>query len=85
MSQLCVPKDRRPQILSLAHDSIFGGHLGERKTRDRIRLSFFWPRLQPDVHSYVMSCSECQLRSRKRMNNRVPITPITRRMFRFRL
>jgi len=38
VSQLCVPKGRRPQILSLAHDSIFGGHLGERKTLERIRL-----------------------------------------------
>ena len=25
VSQLCVPKGRRPHILSLAHDSIFGG------------------------------------------------------------
>jgi len=31
VSQLCVPKGRRPQILSLAHDSIFGGRLCERK------------------------------------------------------
>ena len=31
MRPLCVPKGRRPQILSLAHDSIFGGRLCERK------------------------------------------------------
>jgi len=38
--QLCVPKERRAQVLKLAHASIFGGHMGERKTRERIRLSF---------------------------------------------
>jgi len=36
--QLCVPKERRAQVLKLAHDYIFGGHMGERKTRERIIL-----------------------------------------------
>jgi len=31
--QLCVPQGRRAKILQLAHKSVFGGHLGERKTR----------------------------------------------------
>ena len=30
--QLCVPTARRESILKLAHDSVYGGHLGERKT-----------------------------------------------------
>ena len=41
VSQLCVSKCRRDKVLELAHDSIFGGHMGERKTRERIRLSFY--------------------------------------------
>ena len=32
--QLCVPMSRRASVLKLAHDSVFGGHLGERKTRN---------------------------------------------------
>jgi len=44
--QLCVPECRRDRVLKLAHDSVFGGHLGERKTRERIRLSFYWPKLR---------------------------------------
>ena len=27
IGQLCVPKERRTQVLKLAHDSIFGGHM----------------------------------------------------------
>ena len=38
--QLCVPECRRDRVLKLAHDSIFGGHLGERKTRERICYHF---------------------------------------------
>jgi len=26
---LCVPKGRRDNVLRLAHESVFGGHLGE--------------------------------------------------------
>jgi len=43
---LCVPQGRISQILRLAHESVFGGHLGERKTRERIRMSFYWPVLR---------------------------------------
>ena len=78
VSQLCVPHGRRSSVLKLAHDSVFGGHMGERKTRERIRLSFYWPELRQSVHEYVASCSECQLRSRVMTKDRVPITPVTR-------
>ena len=76
--QLCVPICRRNSVMQLAHDSVFGGHLGERKTRERIRLSFYWPNLRQDVQQYIRTCTECQLRSRPTTLDRVPITPITR-------
>jgi len=33
--QLSVPENKRVQVLKLAHDSVFGCHLAERKTRER--------------------------------------------------
>ena len=51
VSQLCVPQAR------LAHESVFGGHLGERKTRERIRLSFYWPELRKSVLCHVVQLS----------------------------
>ena len=66
MSQLCLPQNRRAKVLKLAHDSVFGGHMGEKKTRERIRLFFYWPGLRQSV------------RSRPVTLDRVPITPITR-------
>jgi len=76
--QLCVPQGRRAQILRLGHESVFGGHLGERKTRERIRLSFYWPGLRKSVLTHVQSCGDCQLGFRPVTTDRVPITPITR-------
>jgi len=76
--QLCVPECKRNAVLKLAHDSVFGGHLAERKTRERIRLSFHWPKLRQSVKQYVTTCHDCQLRSRPKVLDRVPIAPITR-------
>jgi len=76
--QICVPESKRAQVLKLAHDSVFGCHLVERKTRERVRLSFYWPRMRQDIQGYVRSCAQCQLRSRPEKTDRVPITPITR-------
>jgi len=76
--QLCVPEGKRVQILKFAHDSVFGCHLGQRKTPERVRLSFYWPRMRHDIQVYVRSCTQCQLRSRQVRTDHVPITPITR-------
>jgi len=73
-----VPEYKRNAVLQLAHDSVFGGHLAERKTREHIRLSFHWPKLRQSVKQYVTTCHDCQLRSRPKMLDRVPIVPITR-------
>jgi len=57
--QLCVPQRRKAQILRLAHESVFDGHLEERKTRERNRLSFYWPGQRKSVLMHVQSCCEC--------------------------
>ena len=63
-SQLCLPKSRRSQVLKLAHDT-FGGHFREKRTRERIRLSFAWPSLTSDCKRYCQTCTVCQKRARR--------------------
>ena len=38
----------------------WGGHLGVKKTEDRIQTNFFWPGLHEDVTSFCRSCDVCQ-------------------------
>jgi len=75
--QLVVPSGRRKHVLEIAHAGV-AYHLGVRKTMDRIRLSFWWIGIKAQVADYVATCSECQLKSRLRTTDRVPITPIPR-------
>jgi len=78
VKQLCVPHGRRLQVMRLAHDTVVSGHLGNQKTSERIRLSFFWPNMKHDILSYTSSCQPCQLRARAKRTDKVPITPIVR-------
>jgi len=73
VKQLCVPHGRRVQIMRLAHDVDTSGHLGSQKTRERVRLNFFWPYMKRDIAAYTASCEPCQLRARARRTDHVPI------------
>ena len=35
--------------MAVAHGSIMGGHLGIKKTTDKIESAFYWPGIQGDV------------------------------------
>ena len=41
--QLAVPRRYRKQVLKLGHDWVMAGHMGVRKTYDRIMQNFYWP------------------------------------------
>lgn len=60
ISQIVVPNSMRKTVLSLGHDVLLAGHLGTKKTRDRIMRHFFWPGILSDISEYCRSCPECQ-------------------------
>ncbi|GBM57634.1 Gypsy retrotransposon integrase-like protein 1 [Araneus ventricosus] len=78
ITQLVLPLSRRAQVLRLAHESVFGSHMGVKKTKERIRYSFYWPMMSREIAEYCKSCKECQLRSHEKMIDKIPITPVLR-------
>ena len=70
--------------MSLAHEEPFGGHFGEEKTRERIKLSSVWPKMKREIDKFCKSCEKCQLKGRSLVMDRVPITPIPRENTAFR-
>lgn len=71
--QLAVPKPFRGTVLQLAHEGIMAGHLGVKKTAERILMDFFWPGLQADVQRFVRSCDSCQKTTPKGRIVRAPL------------
>lgn len=71
--QLVVPTSLRKQVLSFAHDSAMGGHLGRQKTLDRIAGHFYWKGIVTDVARWCQSCDLCQRTEPKGRTGKVPL------------
>ncbi|XP_060073585.1 uncharacterized protein LOC132553365 [Ylistrum balloti] len=71
--QLVVPSTYRQKVMGLAHDSMMAGHLGAKRTSDRIMAEFYWPGAQSDVTRYCRSCDVCQRTFPKGRVTKVPL------------
>ena len=59
--QIVVPEPYRAKILSIAHETPLSGHLGIRKTTQKILKHFYWPGIWKDVANFCNSCHMCQM------------------------
>ena len=73
INQIVVPRQYRKTVLTLGHDIPLAGHLGTKKTRDRIMQHFFWPGMFQDISEFCRSCPECQKGIQK---GRIPRAPL---------
>ncbi|GFQ85693.1 transposon Ty3-I Gag-Pol polyprotein [Trichonephila clavata] len=48
VKQVVLPTCKREEVMKVAHEIPLAGHLGESKTKQRIKYSFFWPKLKQD-------------------------------------
>jgi len=55
-----IPSSMRNEVLKYFHDSPHSGHMGYRKTINRLLRRVFWIRMQKDIYDYVRSCNRCQ-------------------------
>ena len=62
--RLCVPPCLIEQILLSCHDDITAGHLGTTRTVSKIRQRYFWPGMNKQIISYVLSCIDCQTKKK---------------------
>lgn len=72
--QIVVPVAYRPQVLSLAHENPWSGHLGVTKTYNRVLKHFFWPGLKNAVAKHCRSCHVCQITGKP--NQVIPPAPL---------
>jgi RNase H-like domain found in reverse transcriptase/Reverse transcriptase (RNA-dependent DNA polymerase)/Integrase zinc binding domain/Chromo (CHRromatin Organisation MOdifier) domain/gag-polyprotein putative aspartyl protease len=56
-----VPDDREVQskLLYEVHDAPTGGHMGERKTLNKMQRTCYWHGMQKDIEDYVRGCQVC--------------------------
>ena len=63
---IIVPSCLRMEVLKLAHDSVFAGHLGIAATKKSLLNRLTWPGVTKDIANYVKSCEICQKHAKKK-------------------
>ena len=58
--------------MSVARDTITGGHLGIKKTTEKIMSNFYWPDMYEDLARYCRACDVCQKTVSKGTVQKVP-------------
>ena len=62
--QIVLPESFRTEVLSLAHENPFSGHLGVTKIDDKLLNHFFWPCMKNAWKMYenalYMAINVCQ-------------------------
>ena len=75
INQLIFPVKCLQDVLKIAHSVPLEGHLGRKKTVNRIALRFYWPTMYKDVANFCRSCETWQ-RFRRHKTCRVPLVPL---------
>ena len=57
--QFVVPRSMRSEILQQVHNSLLGGHLGQKKTREKVLQRFCWSGVCEDCNIWIAKCDEC--------------------------
>ncbi|KAK3095582.1 hypothetical protein FSP39_016324 [Pinctada imbricata] len=59
---IVLPKELRSLVLKELHDNPTGGHLGIKKTIDKVKKRFFWYGLSRFVEKWCSKCDVCSAR-----------------------
>ena len=74
--QVVLPESLRKYVMSVAHDTITRGHLGIKKTREKIMSNFYWPGMYEDVARNYRSCDIYQKTVSKGTVQKAPLENI---------
>ena len=71
-----APESMKREIMTEGHNSKVAGHGGELKTFERIRYSFWWPKMNQDIKNHVKRCLTCQKTSDKGLLPNAQLQPL---------
>jgi len=71
--QALIPQSLRTRVMYHMHDHSTAGHLGMKKTYEKIKERFYWVSCKDDVEKYCKNCDVCQKRSKVQPEARAPL------------
>ena len=76
IEQVVLPACLKEMVLESLHDSPFCGHFGEKRTKVRVQLRYYWPGYLSDTEEWCRTCETCQQRKPPQSKNQAPLTSI---------
>ena len=70
-----VPRSLHNEVMYHIHDSLLGGHLGQKKTREKALQRFYWSSIREDCNNWISKCDEC---AKVKHSPRKPHAPLSR-------
>ena len=74
--KIVVPQSMKKEILILGHEHVVAGHFASEKTKQRLKMLYFWPGMSADIELFVHSCLACE-RNKRGRKNKVPLEMFT--------
>ena len=75
--QLILPTVLRNEIIGLSHNTITCAHLGVKKTVQKLKLNFYWYKMEDSVRLWIRQCDKCGARKRPHKRPRAALTEYT--------
>ena len=57
--QFMVPKSLQNDVLYQMHNTLISGHLGRKKTLEKLLQRFYWFNVREDVNMWLLKCDTC--------------------------
>jgi hypothetical protein len=75
IEQLVLPVLVRRTVMTVAHEIPLAGHMGKKRTVQRVLQRFYWPSVYRDVAEWCRCCAICQKCSKGRKGYAPPYAP----------
>ena len=72
--QVVIPATLKHTVLQQLHNQ--SGHLGSRKTLEKIKERYYWPGYETDTAIWVKECQRCQQRNPPQLSQQAPLESI---------
>ena len=72
---LVIPKSLQSTVLHGLHSSVFGGHMGFKRTMGRIAEHYWWRDMKASVKEYIRTCPACNARNERHNESVAPLAP----------
>ena len=57
--QFITPLKMRNEVLYQMHNSVLSGHLGRKKTKEKLSQRFYWFEMREDINIWIAKCDVC--------------------------